>query len=288
MTPNNRRRFQRILTASEVEGMSITPELLRQLRAQGIIPQIAGGSPETDDDDADKGKGKPKRRAKAGDDDDDVDDDDDDVDADDEEDDDEGEPQGKKKGKRDEDDDDQGGEFVRMPRSEVQRLRREAREARKREKQQAREERERQEKSLADQEKWKDLADQRQERIDELEGEVEALKMEGVKNERKGNIIKVAKRLGFEYPDDAHRYLDVDDMEDEASIESALKTVLRDRPKLKSKRRGSGAPIPGESDDDGKGGALTIEDVKKMSPKEVNERWEEVQAVLRSQEIASS
>ena len=31
-----------------------------------------------------------------------------------------------------------------------------------------------------------------------------------------------------------------------------------------------------------------MEDVKKMSPKEVNERWEEVQAVLKSSEVAAS
>jgi hypothetical protein len=113
--------------------------------------------------------------------------------------------------------------------------------------------------------------------------------MERQKDEHKANIVKVAKRLNFEYPDDAHRFLDADDMEDEQSIESALKTVLRDRPRLKSKRKGSGAPIPGDNgDEDGKGGALTMEDVKKMSPKEVNERWEEVQAVLRSAEVAKS
>jgi len=57
---------------------------------------------------------------------------------------------------------------------------------------------------------------------------------------------------------------------------------------LKSKRRGSGAPIPGESgESDGNGGGLTIEEVKQMSPEEINQRWDEVQAVLRQQEVAA-
>lgn len=289
MTSKTRRRYQRVMSLAESQGLS--PEMLRQLRAQGVLPPMAGGA--DDDDDAGKGsRGKPpKRRAKAGDDDDSDDDEDDDDadedDADDADDDDDKVAASKKKGKQDDDDDLDG--FVRMPRSEVQRLRREAREARKGLKAREREERERREKDMADNEKWKDLAESRDERITELEGELEALKLEGTKNERKANIVKVAKRLNFEYPDDAHRFLDVDDMEDETSIESALKNVLRDRPRLKSRRKGSGAPIPGDSgDDDGKGGSLSIEDIKKMSPQEVNDRWEEVQAVLKSQEVAAS
>jgi hypothetical protein len=284
MTPNTRRRYRRVMSVAEAQGLS--PEMLRQLRAQGVIAPIAGGSPEADDDDAGKPGGKGKGRAKAGADDDADDDDDDDADDDDDDDNEGTKEKGKEKGKADDDDDPEG--FVRMPRSEVQRLRREAREARKTVKQREREERERREKDLADQEKWKDLAESREERVTELEGEIEALKMESTKNERKGIIVKVAKRLNFEYPEDAHRFLDSDDMEDEQSVESALKVVLRDRPKLKSKRRGSGAPIPGDESDDGKGGGLTMEDIKQMSPKEVNERWDEVQSVLRSQEVAAS
>jgi hypothetical protein len=282
-----RSRFHRVMNAAEANEAALNPALLLQLRAQGVIPLIAGGSPEGDDDDAGKGGGKPKPDAKTGNDD-DVDDDDDDADDDDDNDDDAARgKEGKDRAGRTGDDDEAG--YVRLPRSEVQRMRREARDSRKSLKVREREDRERREKDLADNEKWKDLAESREERVSELEGELEALRMERQKDEHKANIVKVAKRLNFEYPDDAHRFLDADDMEDEQSIESALKTVLRDRPRLKSKRKGSGAPIPGESgDEDGKGGGLTMEDVKKMSPKEVNERWGEVQAVLKSAEVAAS
>lgn len=285
MTQNTRCRFHRVMSIAEARGLS--PEMLRQLRAQGVLPPMAGaehvpgsGNP------GGEGGGTPPPTAKTGDD----DDDDDDDDADDDEDDDEGAPapKGKKKSTKNPAPTDDEDEFVRMPRSEVQRLRREARDARKREQQREVDERVRREKDLADQEKWKDLAASREDRITEIEGQMEALKMEGQKNQRKANIVKVAKRLSFEYPEDAHRFLDVEDMEDEQSIESALNAVLRDRPKLKSRRRGSGAPIPGEREENGKGGALTVEDIQKMSPEEINKRWPEVQAVLRSQEAAAS
>jgi hypothetical protein len=88
--------------------------------------------------------------------------------------------------------------------------------------------------------------------------------------------------LQFEYPEDAHRFLDADDMEDEHTIERALTAVLQERPKLKSRRRGSGAPIPGDADDPGKSNGLTLEDVKKMTPAEINRRWPEVQAAMRA------
>jgi hypothetical protein len=288
---NQSRRYRRVMSLAETEGMS--PALLFQLRAQGVLPPLAGGSPEADEGGGDhdgEGGGTPPSDANA-----DSDDEGDDAADDDEPDND---PDSRTKNKRtrskrsssssSSSDDDEGEGYVRMPRSEIQRLRREARETKAALNKREAEERTRREKDMADQEKWKDLAESREERITEMEGEMEALRMERTKDERKANIIKVAKRLSFEYPDDAHRFLDVDDMEDEQSIESALKTILRERPKLKSKRRGSGAPIPGESDNDGKGGGLTIEDVKQMSPAEINKRWTEVQAVMRANEVAAS
>jgi hypothetical protein len=236
-----------------------------------------------------EGDGTPPSDANA-----DSDAEDDDAADDDESDDDEesdpakgrkGKPASKRKGAEDDADD---GDFVRLPKSEMQRLRREARDAQRKLSQHATEERARREKDMADQEKWKDLADSREERITELEGELEALRMEGTKNERKATVVKVAKRLNFEYPEDAHLFLEADDMEDERSVESALKTVLRDRPKLKSRSRRSGAPIPGESETDGKDGQLTREQIEKMSPEEINKNWPAVQAFLRSQEVAAS
>jgi hypothetical protein len=291
MTFNRRHRVQRIMSLAEARV--VNPALLKQLRYQGVLPPIAGGSINApgDVDPGGEGGGTPPPDA-------DADSDDDGGDAADDESDDDGTDTaatGKKPVKRtskrrsssDDGDDDEDG-YVRLPRSEMQRLRRESRDAKAALHKREQEERTRREKDMADQEKWKDLAESRDERITELEGEIEALKMEGTKNERRASVIKVAKRLSFEYPDDAHLFLDADDMEDERSIESALKTVLRERPRLKSRRRGSGAPIPGEGEDDGKGGGLTIEDVKKMSPEEINKRWTEVQAVLRSQETAAS
>lgn len=287
---NQVRRFRRVMSLAEAQGLS--PALIRQLLAQGVLPPIAGGStgaPGGDGEHDGEGGGTLSTDANA-------DSDDEDAADDDESDEDKGDSAGAGKGKstrsrrasNSEGDDSEGEGFVRLPRSEIQRLRREAREAKREVQKRETEERARREKDMADQEKWKDLAESRDERIAELEGEIEALRMEGTKNERKANIVKVAKRLNFEYPEDAHRFLDVEDMEDEQTIESALKTVLRERPKLKSKRRGSGAPIPGESEDDGKGGSLTMDDIRRMSPEEINKRWPEVQAVMRANEVAAS
>jgi len=289
MTHKTHRRYQRVMSLAEAQGLPAG--LLRRMRAEGVLPPIAGGSVgapggETPGGD---GPGTSTPTAEPG----ESESDDDDADDDSADDDDTGDGEGRPAARtrrtrstRDEDGD--SDDFIRMPRSEMQRLRRELREAKKNEVTRATEERSRREKELAEQEKWKDLAASREDRINELEGELEALRMEGTKNERKANIVKVAKRLNFEYPDDAYMYLEVDDMEDEQSIESALKSVLRERPKLKSRRRGSGAPIPDGDENDGKGGGLTIEDVKKMSPQEINARWPEVQAVMRAQGAAAS
>lgn len=290
-----RHRIKRIMSLAEVQAVS--PAMLRQLRLQGVLPPIAGGStsaPGGGESGGGEG-GTPPSDANADSDDDESDDDaaDDDDDADDDESDSTTTRDKRTRSRRtrttsksgDSDDDDG---YVRLPRSEIQRLRRETREANKKLQQHASEERARREKDMADQEKWKDLAESREERITELEGEVEALKMEGVKNQRKASIVKVAKRLNFEYPDDAHLFLEVEDMEDEQSIEAALKSVLQDRPRLKARRKGSGAPIPGESEDGDDKGELTKEMIEKMSPEEINKRWPEVQAFLRKQGAAAS
>src|SRR3954447_25861049 len=60
------RRFQRVMNAAEAQEAALNPALLRQLRAQGVIPPIAGGSPEADGDHAGEGSGKPNPGAKTG------------------------------------------------------------------------------------------------------------------------------------------------------------------------------------------------------------------------------
>jgi hypothetical protein len=269
-------RHERIKMLEEAGELAILlkrhwPQMKSVARSEGPV-----NLPEDDDDD-DSDDSDDDDSADAGGDDDDDDSSDDDDDSD---------TKGKKgkKGKKgsDEDDDDDDDSFVRMPRSEVERLRRENRESKREARKREREQRAERERQLAESEQYKTLAEERQERIDELEGELETINMERDKDTRKGMVRKVAKRVNFYDPDDAPLFLDDDTIAlGEDAVEKRLKRLMEEKPNLKSKRKGSGAPIDDDEGGDKNGKVLTEEQIKNMSSQEINERWDEVQKALR-------
>lgn len=241
-------------------------------------PRLAFVNKDDDDDDDGDGDGD--------DDSSDGDGDDDDADSDDDDDSKSKKDKGKKGGKDDDrssdDDDDDDEDFVRLPRNEAERLRRENRDLRKAQRDAEREARRQREADLAENNKFKELAEERETRIEELEQELDDVKGTIASNERDKKIKKIAKRVGFADPDDARLYLSDEVKEkDDKAIERALKDVLEDKTHLKGKRRGSGAPMDDESNGDGGDkDTLTMDDIRNMDQDEINKRWNEVEPVL--------
>lgn len=269
-------RKERIKMLSEAgELATLMQRHWSQFDTSSTDPRLAFVNKEGDDDDGDDDDSS------------DGDDDDDDDDADD----DDSKSKGKKdKGKKGDDDDDRSSDdddddedMVRLPRGEAERLRRENRDLKKKQKDQEKEARRQRETDLAENEKWKELAEERESRIGELEGELDDYKSTAARNEQDRKVKKIAKRLGFADPDDARLFLDDETKgKEDKVVERALKDVLSDKPHLKGKRKGSGAPMDDKNNGGGDGeDTLTLEDIQNMDQDEINKRWNEVEPVLK-------
>lgn len=130
-------------------------------------------------------------------------------------------------------DDDEDSDKDKDP--ESAQLRRKLAEARKAEREANKKLKKAEEQKAKDEGKWKDLAEQREREKEEAEEKL-------AKAESARAVEKVAKRLEFEDPDDAHRFLDADvDADDEAGIERELKAVLEAKPHLKKDERSRGS-----------------------------------------------
>lgn len=73
--------------------------------------------------------------------------------------------------------------------------------------------------------KWKELAEAAEAKAADLEKRI-------ADGERRTRVGDAAARLDFVDPGDAHRFLDADDMEDDRSVEAALKRLAKDKPYL--------------------------------------------------------
>lgn len=182
------------------------------------------------------------------------------------------------------DDDDVGGEdededgFVRVPRAQIDehnRLRREAAEASKRSRAAEREARKSRERERREQGQYDEILAEKDEEVAGAAARAEAAEYQLGEFQRRIRISAAANRIGFKDAEDAVRFLDEDDTEDDVSTERALKRLAREKPYLIDTRRSSGAPINGERQ-----GSLSYDDVKKMSQDEINARWDEVQQAL--------
>lgn len=83
------------------------------------------------------------------------------------------------------------------------------------------------------------VATEATERADKAEAELER-----VKRERRAETV--AERVGFIYADDIGRYLTVEQMESEQSIESALKDLKKEKPRYFEDKQRSGGEIEEE------------------------------------------
>lgn len=109
--------------------------------------------------------------------------------------------------------------------------------------------RERRRKAAEKKGKWEEIARDETTRADTAESELQKLR-------RQINVSKVAGRLNMKHPEDAHRFLDDDDMDDERLTERAVKKLKEERPELFNSKRRSGGNIDngdGDGDDDDAG-----------------------------------
>lgn len=170
----------------------------------------------------------------------------------------------------------EGEETTAISLAEYNRLKRVAAEADKARKEAEKEARKRREREQRESGQWQELLDERDETIRTLEAERDEARYELTSFQRRVRVTRAAVRLGFKDPEDAVRFLPEDETEDDASTERALKRLAREKSYLVEQRRSSGAPVNGE----GGAGGLTLEEIQRMSPEEINKRWPEVQAAM--------
>lgn len=263
------KRHMRVLSQDEIDrrkrrGLSLDP---KDLRDQGMLLPIRGGSPEGDEEeDDDKSE--------------------EDEDESDDEDDDDAEAKKKSSSKKrrtkkedeDEDEEDEDDDTVTMSKNEAARLRRIAKEKEaadkkaKKDKEDA--DRKRKEEAgefeeLLKEERDKTAAETK--RADDAEEELKTFKFQV-------NVGKVAKDIGFKDPTDAFLYLDKEQHleSDERTLERALKKVLDKKDYLKAPRTATGGSGSGGSGSgNGSGPHFSFEEIRNMTTDQINEHWNE-------------
>lgn len=175
------------------------------------------------------------------------------------------------------DDDDEDDNRVTIDRGEHERLKRVAADADKARKKAEKAARDTREKDAREAGNWQALLDERDERIREVEAERDETRYQLDSYKREIRVSAAAVRLGYKDPQDAAHFLSEDETEDDVSTERALKRLSRNKPYLVEERRASGTAIGGGQGSDG---GLSMDDIKKMKPEEINARWSEVQAAM--------
>lgn len=252
-------KIRAVLTAKGFLAQGFTGDQVTWLRSQGILPPMAGaddgdgdGDGDEEDDNEDEVKKKDKKEEDSSK---------------------EGKDDSEKEGKDGDDDD-----TVSVSKNEIHRLRRKAREADEKEKKAKRDQDESDKKKKREEGRYQELLDeektktvQETERADKAENELKSYRFQVAVN-------KVATRVGFRDPSDAHLFLS-QEMEDadEKDLERALKKVLEGKTYLKAERSASGTAGNGN----GGGTGLTMDDVRRMTPDQVNARWDDVQKVMQ-------
>lgn len=116
--------------------------------------------------------------------------------------------------------------------------------------------------------------------ITELSDKMTAAEARATANLIKSSVVAAAARLDFNDPADAYRLLDLQALEvtDDGvvkGLEQALQKLLADKPYLRKQAgtKTSATNPAGAS-------TLTLEQIKRMSPAEINARWDDVQKVI--------
>ena len=156
----------------------------------------------------------------------------------------------------------------------VQKIRREAAEYRKRLRELEKALKEKEEAELSEQEKLR-------RRVAEYEARLAELERERQERTLQYEVKLRAAAMGIVDPDAAWRLLDLAAIEfDEdgtpTNIDEALQALVQAKPYLKGQTAPPMAPT-----NPPRGKRLTLEDIKRMSPEEINKNWDAVQEVLR-------
>jgi hypothetical protein len=122
-----------------------------------------------------------------------------------------------------------------------------------------------------------------QDQISELQGKFTAAELEARTNLLKSAIISAAAKLDFNDPQDAYRLLNTAKLsiEDDGAIkglEDALLKLAQEKPYLKKQAQVKINPTNPTSGD-----RLTLDAIKKMTPEQINARWDDVQKVMAGQ-----
>lgn len=122
--------------------------------------------------------------------------------------------------------------------------------------------------------------EKRDRRIKELEEAAAAKDMTLKERTIRYEVMLAASRLGIVDPEAAYRLLDqsalkFDDDGAPTNTEAALRDLLKARPYLAGGTASGGATNPNRERP-----GLTLEDIKRMSPEEINSRWAEVEKAL--------
>lgn len=188
-------------------------------------------------------------------------------------------------GDSDDDDDQDGGgdndadlEQLRRDIADAERARIRAEQAARKAKQEARQERQRKAQESGDLEA---LRREHDAEIADLNEQLESAREAAAVHEftldqerRVNRVQRLASQLNFRDPSDAIALLDDDDTGDDKSAERALRRLAQKKPYLVDRKKG-GLPMGGAG-----GPRLTMQDVKRMSSDEINDRWTEVQEVM--------
>lgn len=109
----------------------------------------------------------------------------------------------------------------------------------------------------------------------EAKAQAEAAKAQAKQALAQAEIAKHAAKAGLD-PTLAQRLVDVqfDDAGQPTGVDEAINNLLQQYPMLKAGSFEAGATNPGRQN------RLTLDDIKKMSPDEINRRWDEVQKTM--------
>ncbi len=138
--------------------------------------------------------------------------------------------------------------------TELQRLRREKAEREKEMRKQSAAAKAQDEQRKAEQGEWKKLAEERADALMQATNELNDLRRRIEDDRRRGEVTKVADRLGFHNPDRAYALMREDfqdeeklaeTLESEQLIDAALKRMIKSEPYLVDRNRRTGAGMPG-------------------------------------------
>ncbi len=133
----------------------------------------------------------------------------------------------------------------------------------------------------ADEEAKLSQTDKLQKQLADKEREKSELERRYQESTLRYEVMLAASKLGIVDPEAAWRLLDAaeieyDDQGQPQQVEKMLQTLISKKPYLVASGGSSGATNPARASQ------LTREQIEKMSPAEINRRWDEVQKVLES------